>query len=266
MDLHDLLRAVRDGKMGVEEAAKSLRLSSLREVEGACLDVSREMRKDVPEIIFAEGKSIHELKEITAAFIEDSGRVIVTRVTDEQASELSKDLPGRHSVKHNTRGRTLVVKGAKFMPTPASGRVAVLTAGTADIGVAEEAKTVLEEMGCKVLTFYDIGVAGIHRLFPAMKRCIEEDVDAMVVVAGMEGALPSVVSGLSSVPVIGVPSSSGYGLGGRGKGALVSMLQSCSPGLVVVNIDNGVGAAVAAALISKRKGLERDKSPRKSHI
>lgn len=266
MDLYDLLRAVQDGKMTVEEAAKSLRLSSLREVEGACLDVSREMRKNVPEIILAEGKTLGELKDIAAAFIEDSSRVILTRVTDEQASELSKALPGRPSIKYNARGRMLVVKGAKFMPTLPSGRVAILTAGTADIGVAEEAKTVLEEMGCKVLTFYDIGVAGIHRLFPAMIQCIEEDVDVMVVVAGMEGALPSVVSGLSSVPVIGVPSSSGYGIGGRGKGALVSMLQSCSPGLVVVNIDNGVGAAVAAALISKRKGPARNKSPRKSNI
>lgn len=266
MDLHELLRAVRDGKMGIEEAARSMRLSSLREVEGACLDVSREMRKDVPEIVFAEGKSMKELKAIVAAFINEKGRAIVTRVSGEQVSELIKALPGRPSITHNARARALVVKSREFAPSLPSGTVAVLTAGTADIGVAEEVKTVLEEMGCSVLAFYDIGVAGIHRLFPVLKQCIEEDVDAIVVVAGMEGALPSVVSGLASVPVIGVPTSSGYGMGGKGEGALTSMLQSCSPGLVVVNIDNGVGAAVAAALISKGRGRGRAKPPRKSNI
>lgn len=266
MDLHDLLKAVRDGKITPKEAAGRLRLSSLLEVEGACLDVGREMRKGVPEIIFAEGKSMRELKEIATTFIEDSGRAILTRVTDAQFSELKKSFRSRHSLRRNDRGRALVIKSQSFTPVPASGRVAILTAGTADIGVAEEAKTVLEEMGCRVFTFYDVGVAGIHRLFPAMKRCMEEGVDVLIVVAGMEGALPSVVSGLSSVPVIGVPTSSGYGMGGRGEGALVSMLQSCSPGLVVVNIDNGVGAAVAAALISRAKRREGDKSPRKSNI
>jgi hypothetical protein len=265
LDLHDLLKAVKDGRMTVEDAVRSLRLSSLKEVEGACLDVNRETRKEVPEIIFAEGKSMAELKEIVAAFIDENGRAIITRINDRQATELSRSLP-ETKIKHNTRGRMLVVKTVKFPSVPVSGRVAIITAGTADIGVAEEAKTVLEEMGCEVFTFYDVGVAGIHRLFPAMKRCIEQDVDVIIVVAGMEGALPSVVCGLSSVPVIGVPTSSGYGMGGKGKGALVSMLQSCSPGLVVVNIDNGVGAAVAAALISRRKPSSRGKSAGKSNI
>lgn len=266
MDIHDLLRAVRDGKISIEEAARSLRLSSLEEVEGACLDVSREIRKGVPEIILAEGKSIEELKEIARAFLTVNGRVIITRVTAEQASELRKALQSGGSAKYNARGRILVIKDEKFTPASTSGRVAILTAGTADIGVAEEARTILEEMGCEVLVFYDVGVAGIHRLFPAMKRCIEADVGALIVVAGMEGALPSVVSGLSTAPVIGVPSSSGYGVGGKGKGALVSMLQSCSPGLVVVNVDNGVGAAVAAALISRGKSPSEGKPTRKSNI
>lgn len=265
MDIHDLLRGVREGKISVEEAARSLRLSAVRETEGACLDVSREMRKGVPEIILAEGKSLEELKEIVRIFLEESGRVIVTRVTDGQVSQLLGALPSGISAKHNAKGRTLVVKGERHIPPSAAGSVAILTAGTADIGVAEEARTVLEEMGCKVLVFCDMGVAGIHRLFPAMKRCVEADADAIIVVAGMEGALPSVVSGLSSVPVIGVPSSSGYGVGGKGEGALVSMLQSCSPGLVVVNIDNGVGAAVAAALIS-RKSRPARRPARKSNI
>lgn len=253
MDLHDLLKDVRDGKVGIEEAARSLKLFSLTEIESACLDISREMRKGVPEIILAEGKSIKELQGIAKAFLEESGRVVITRVTESKVSQLRKVLPPGTSVIHNPRGRTLVAKGKNFLPPSPSGRVAILTAGTSDIGVAEEARVVLEEMGCGVLSLFDVGVAGIHRLFPALKRCVEADVGAMIVVAGMEGALPSVVSGLVSVPVIGVPSSAGYGVGGKGKGALVSMLQSCSPGLVVVNIDNGVGAAVAAALIARRK-------------
>lgn len=253
MEIHDLLRAVRDGKMSIEDAARALRLSSLKEVEGACLDVSREIRKGVPEIVLAEGKSMKELKEIAKAFLQESGRVIVTRVTEEQATELARATSSLGSARHNARGRTLVLRGRKYVPPTPSGKVALLTAGTADIGVAEEARTVLEEMGCEVLSFYDVGVAGIHRLFPAMRRCIDAGVGAIIVVAGMEGALPSVVSGLSSVPVIGLPSSSGYGIGGRGEGALISMLQSCSPGLVVVNVDNGVGAAVAAALISRKR-------------
>jgi NCAIR mutase (PurE)-related protein len=266
LDIHHLLRRVRDGKVSVEEAARSLKLSSIKEVEGACLDINREVRKGVPEIILAEGKSTKELLGIARAFLDESGRVVITRVTDEQASRLKKALPSGGTIVHNLRGRTLVAKTEKFTPPAPSGRVAIMTAGTADLGVAEEARTVLQEMGCDVLAFYDVGVAGIHRLFPAMKKCIEADVGVIIVVAGMEGALPSVVSGLSSAPVIGVPSSSGYGMGGKGKGALVSMLQSCSPGLVVVNIDNGVGAAVAAALISRGKSPAEGGPVRKSNI
>ena len=129
----------------------------------------------------------------------------------------------------------------------------ILTAGTADIPVAEEAKTVLEEMGYEVLAEYDVGVAGVHRLFPSLRKMLENDVKVLIVVAGMEGALPSLVASLVDVPVIGVPTSTGYGIGGGGVGALISMLQSCSLGLVVVNIDNGVGAGIAAALIADTK-------------
>lgn len=128
----------------------------------------------------------------------------------------------------------------------------MITAGTADIPVATEAKVAAEEMGCKVLTAFDVGVAGIHRLFGPLKRMIEEGVDAIIVVAGMEGALPSVVASLVDVPVIGVPTSVGYGLGRDGIGALTAMLQSCSLGLAVVNIDGGVAAGVFAALIANR--------------
>jgi hypothetical protein len=252
MDLLELLKSVRDGSVSVDEAVRRLRLSSLNEVETACLDVTRELRKDVPEIIFAENKTLEDLLKISKAFFDQVGRVVLTRVSDEQADEIKKLFKAIAIVQHDEKSRTMVIKRAGEKPITASGNVAIITAGTADVCIAGEAKVVLEEMGCRVLCFFDVGVAGIHRLFPAIKKTIEEDVDAIIVVAGMEGALPSVVCGLVAVPVIGVPASSGYGLGGNGEGALVSMLQSCSPGLVVVNIDNGVGAAVAAALISKR--------------
>jgi NCAIR mutase (PurE)-related protein len=129
--------------------------------------------------------------------------------------------------------------------------VGLLTAGTSDIPVAEEAALVMEHMGCRVERGYDVGVAGLHRLAEPLARMVKSGVDVLVVCAGMEGALPSVVTGLVDVPVIGVPTSTGYGLGGDGTAALLSMLQTCSPGLVVVNIDNGVGAGATAALIAR---------------
>ena len=258
LDLFDLLRSVREGNLSVEDAAKSLRLSALKEIEDACLDVSREVRKGVPEIIFAENKSMDDLVHIAQSFLEETGRVIITRVSEAQASAIIKNFEGKAEILHNAKGRAMVLRRRGSSGPEPRGKVALLTAGTVDIGVAEEAKTVLEEMGCAVMSTYDVGVAGIHRLFPAVKRVTKDDVDVVIVVAGMEGALPSIVNGLVAVPVIGVPSSSGYGAGGKGEGALVAMLQSCSPGLVVVNIDNGVGAAVAAALIAKRACKRRE--------
>jgi NCAIR mutase (PurE)-related protein len=254
VDLREILKSLRDGKIGVGEAIAKIRLSAIKEIEGACLDVSREARKDVPEILFAEGKSLEDIIRITQAFYSETGRVIITRISDAYASEIKKIFRGKAEILHSKKGRILVIKNASRIKGKAEklGAVALLTAGTADIAVAEETKIVLEEMGCRIHAFYDIGIAGIHRLFPAINKSLKEDVDAMIVIAGMEGALPSIVSSLVAVPVIGVPSSAGYGLGGKGEGALLSMLQSCSPGLVVVNIDNGVGAAVAAALISKK--------------
>ncbi|MBC7261723.1 MAG: nickel pincer cofactor biosynthesis protein LarB, partial [Chloroflexi bacterium] len=142
------------------------------------------------------------------------------------------------------------------------GRVGILTAGTSDIPRAEEAALICREMGCTVFTAYDVGVAGLHRLFEPLQSMVEkEKVDVLIVAAGMDGALPSVVAGLVPVPVIGLPTSAGYGLGGSGRAALLSMLQTCSPGLVVVNIDNGIGAGAAAGMIANRvaaarKGME----------
>lgn len=146
----------------------------------------------------------------------------------------------------------VVIKKPTFAINPVGGRIGILTAGTSDIGVAEEARIVAQEMGCTVYSTYDVGVAGIHRLIEPLKQILSKDVDVVVVVAGREGALASVVSGLVDVPVIAVPTSNSYGFGAKGVSTLMAMLQSCSLGLAVVNIDGGVAAGAMATLIANR--------------
>jgi NCAIR mutase (PurE)-related protein len=154
-------------------------------------------------------------------------------------------------------GYTLALRRPGADVPPNGGQVGILSAGTSDIPVAEEAAALCCEMGCAVQRAYDVGVAGLHRLFEPLQAMLAAPVDAIIVAAGMDGALPSVVAGLVDVPVIGLPTSVGYGLGGGGLGALTSMLQTCSPGLAVVNIDNGIGAGAMAGLIAARAGAAR---------
>ena len=151
---------------------------------------------------------------------------------------------------YNKKGQILVIRVNKSKSKPIS-KIGIITAGTSDINIAEEAKVIVEEGGCEAITSYDIGVAGIHRLFPQIAYMVKEGVEVLIVCAGMEGALPSVVAGLVDIPVIAVPTSVGYGVGEGGRVALDSMLQSCAPGIAVVNIDNGFGAAVFALTIVK---------------
>ena len=216
----------------------------------ARLDLDRRRRTGIPETVFAEGKSIDQLVSILRTLCEKCGIVLATRVSNEYADKLREAFKTGYKFQHNNRGRTVVLQAAGFQQSSAGGCIAILAAGTGDIPVAEEAKVTAEVMGCEVLTFYDVGVAGIHRLVKPLKDIFEKEFSAVVVVAGIEGALPSIVRGLVPVPVIGVPTSVGYGYGARGEAALMSMLQSCSPGLTVVNIDNGFGAGATAALIA----------------
>ncbi len=217
----------------------------IKEVEDfAKLDIFREERAGKPEAVFGEGKSLEELVKIIEAYVKEKRRVLVTRVKKEHLEELKKRFKNSRV---NEKARTVIVGE---LPQPFA-KVAVLSAGTSDIAVAEEACETLIFLGIEPLKFYDVGVAGIHRLLEPLKKCIDEKVVAIIVVAGMEGALPSVVAGLVDVPVIGVPTSIGYGTSLKGFTALFSMLSSCSSGLAVVNIDNGFGAAVFASLIAK---------------
>ncbi|MCK4491869.1 MAG: nickel pincer cofactor biosynthesis protein LarB, partial [Candidatus Altiarchaeales archaeon] len=196
-----------------------------------------------PEIVLGSGKTAEDLRETVRIFLADSGRVMVTRIDGDVARDILSHIDGRKfTTCHSEKGRVLVIRRKNYR-IKKIGTVGIITAGTSDIAVAEEARVLAEELGCEVLREYDVGIAGIHRLFPAIEGM--KKASALIVIAGMEGALPSVVSGLVDVPVIGVPSSVGYGVGAGGKTALFTMLNSCTP-LAVVNIDNGCGAAVLA--------------------
>lgn len=218
-------------------------------------DIHREARCGVPEVVYGAGKSAEDLLEIRDRFLKDKGRIIVTKIDDAKAEKMTCDVDAkRYAIRFNRKGGVLVIKkrGYKIAKT---GDMGILTAGTSDIPVAEEARAVAEELGLAASCEYDVGVAGIHRVFPALDRL--KDARALIVVAGMEGALPSIVAGLVCVPVIAVPTSVGYGTSENGKAALFTMLNSCTP-LAVVNIDNGYGAAVLAykmLLAGKQKNV-----------
>ena len=249
--LEDLLADVAAGRLAASDAADRLRRFGYSAVgDYARLDVSRAARKGVPEVVYAEGKSAEQLIGIVTRFLDHSPLVLCSRISAEQAAALAGGLLGK--VDHDERSRVVVVRRAGEPPVPERGVVGVLAAGTSDLGVAGEAVAMCRCMGVAVVSAFDVGVAGLHRLATPLDEMRVAGVAAIVVAAGMEGALPSVVAGLVEVPVIGLPTSTGYGLGGRGEAALLGMLQSCSPGLVVVNIDNGIGAGATAALIARR--------------
>jgi pyridinium-3,5-biscarboxylic acid mononucleotide synthase len=220
-------------------------MAKILEIEDYCkFDLDREKRTGVPEIILAEGKDPEHLKSIVKELINRGEPLIVTRL-ERSVFDSIKGL----GLEYFEKPRIAVWRKDK---KSADKKIALLSAGTADFAVAEEARIVAEELGCEVIRFCDVGVAGLPRLLPAVEKIKSEGARVVIVVAGMEGALPSVVAGLFDGLVIGVPTSTGYGYGGKGEAALKAMLQSCSPGVVTVNIDNGVGAAVAAALIAKK--------------
>jgi len=251
--LKDILEKVSRKEISPAEAEKMLRLFAVDELGClAKLDGNRELRKGVPEIILAEGKTPSDVVEICQLMLANNGRVIVSRCTKEHIQAVKTLVNNALQVEINEKARIAVLKKKSYGANANGGRVGIITAGTSDIPVAEEAKVITQEMGCTVYSTYDVGVAGIHRLFEPLKQLIEKDVDVVVVVAGREGALASVVAGLVDIPVIAVPTSNSYGFGEKGVSTLMAMLQSCSLGLAVVNIDGGVAAGAVAALIANR--------------
>lgn len=258
MDLFDILKKVKNNEIGIEEAERQLQLLSFKQLSNiARVDIHRARRVGIPEAIIADCKTCDEVVSIAQIHLENEKRVIITRVSDENYTALKALAEKMNFPIRYAKHARIIIIGEPVKKT--GGKVGVVSAGTADIPVAEEARIIAEEMGCYVTTVYDVGVAGIHRLFPGLTKLVNEKADAVVVVAGREGTLPSVVSGLVDVPVIGVPVSTGYGAGGKGKAALLSMLQSCSV-LAVVNIDAGFVAGAFAARIANLAAKYRDQS------
>jgi NCAIR mutase (PurE)-related protein len=219
-------------------------------------DMYREHRKGVPEIVYGETKNIEQIVAMARKILNESGRTIISRVPSD-AVEVLSEVFNTYNVRVHKAARAVVIYQLDYVHRSTGGHVGIISAGTSDVPIAEEAALIAEEMGCKVTCIYDVGVAGLHRLLEPLRNLLSKEVDAIVVAAGMDGALPSVVAGLVPVPVIGLPTSIGYGMGGKGVAALLSMLQTCAPGLSVVNIDNGVGAGITAAMIANRVASAR---------
>jgi len=243
--LNALLESFARGDLPQEELVETLATLPFRMLGDACVDTHRALRNGFPEVVLATGKTPDQIARIVRVLREAGGNVLVTRVTPEQASVLRAELP---ELEHIAAARLLVLRQA---PVVARGRgaIAVVSAGTSDLSVAEEAAQVADLFGNKVERVYDVGVAGLHRLLASLDTL--RGAAVVIAVAGMEGALASVVGGLVAAPVIAVPTSVGYGASFGGVAALLAMLNSCAANVTVVNIDNGFGAAYVASLINR---------------
>lgn len=257
VELGEILESLKAGRITLSRAEKLLSLYSIEKVGRiARVDIDRQKRRGIPEIVFAQGKTALETRRIVEKIMSKADRVVVSRIR-------SGDCAGMIAFAHNAGWKVSRGQGSTSImifrrrAKKTGGIVGILAAGTSDIGVAEEARLVCEAMGCECHTSYDVGVAGIQRVFFSVHKIIEAGADAIVVAAGMEGALATVVTALVDVPVVGVPVSVGYGYGREGVGALAAMLQSCSLGMSVVNIDNGIGAGAAAAAIARQASKRR---------
>lgn len=243
MQIRELLEQIKDGSVSVEEAEKLLKKQPFEELGYAKLDSHREIRSGFPEVIFCSGKQDEYLVSIYQKMVEMNGEAFGTRATNEQYELVKKVLP---QVTYDEVSRILKVEKEGKVRT---GKIAICTAGTADIPVAEEAAQTAEYFGANVERIYDVGVSGIHRLLAKVDTI--QSANCVVAVAGMEGALASVIGGLVSNPVIAVPTSVGYGASMNGLSALLTMINSCANGIAVVNIDNGYGAGYMATQINR---------------
>ena len=250
-----MLRRLVARELTEDEALSELRRVQLDELGGrARLDLGRYLRRGIPEVVLAAGKTPAEVARLAAALAERHGQGLVSRMADAHRSMLRAATPGMRVVEYSSSARVLR-KG--FAPETVEAKVGILTAGTSDVPAADEARMVIEACGVEARMEADLGVAGLHRFVAPLAAMLEWGADVIVVAAGMDGVLPGLVAGLVDVPVIGLPVSTGYGRGGAGEAALTTMLQSCSTGLTVVNIDNGVGAGAAAVLIAARAAQGR---------
>ena len=252
MEIQEILRSLEARKISVENAKKLLSLYSIEEIDNiAKIDINRQKRRGIPEVIFAQSKELEDIKKIIKKIIRKKNSLLISKIKKEDYQKILTFVKKlKIKVKTGKKCSTILLfkKPIKFQ----GGKIGILTAGTSDIGIAEEARLICEAMNCECIVSFDVGVAGIQRITPILKEMVEQEVDCIIVVAGMEAALATLVSSLVDIPIIGVPTSVGYGYGDKGIGALASMLQSCALGLSVVNIDNGIGAGAMAANIANR--------------
>ncbi len=248
--LKDLLARVHAGELSIDDAIQALKTLPFSDLKYARVDHHRALRLGLPEVILAQGKTALQVSGIAARLIDAGQNVLVTRLDPSQAEQVAKDIPG---FRYNAVARVATYEHEPIVVQPGEP-VAVVTAGTGDIPVAEEALETLRMYGLPHVRVFDVGVAGLHRMLSELE--VLSKAPAVIVVAGMEGALPSVVGGLLGSPVIAVPTSVGYGTACSGFTALFGMLTSCASGVTVVNIDNGFGAAMAVArILSQRERL-----------
>ena len=238
-----LLQNVIENKITINKAIKKLKYFDFEDIGFAKIDHHRALRKGFPEVVFCQGKTKEQIKAIFLSLAKRNNNIILSRASEDVYNYLKK-IDKR--LKYNSHGRIITLE---TKPQEKKGHILIISAGTADIPVAEEAAITAESMGNHVERLYDVGVAGVHRLLSNQKKLSEANV--LIVVAGMEGALASVVGGIASAPIIAVPTSVGYGASFKGIAPLLTMLNSCSPGIAVVNIDNGFGAGYFASLVNK---------------
>ena len=246
-ELRAILQNLQNGEATVDEIIERLRHLPYEDIGCATIDHHRALRQGFPEVVFGESKSVVQIKKIVAALIAKGGNVLVTRLSVEKARDVSEEFP---SARYHEDARALTIEQNPVEIT-GKGTILVISAGTSDIPVAAEAVVTARLLGNKVEQLFDVGVAGIHRLLGRSELILSASV--LIVVAGMEGALPSVVGGMVNRPVIAVPTSVGYGASFGGIAALLGMLNTCASGVTVVNIDNGFGAGYAASLMNKEE-------------
>ena len=260
MEIRIILEKLARGEMTVAAAEQELRIYSIEYVEKnlAKIDPLRELRSGIPEVIFAQGKEFKDLLKIILATVSKKKFAVISKVSNECKERLCKELK-KNNLKISKGINTILVSTKSHRFPKRNGKVGILCAGTSDIKIAEEAKIMAEVMGCQTVIEYDVGISGIHRTLKAIANMIDAKVHIIIVVAGMEGALGSFVSSVTDIPIVGVPTSIGYGFASNGIAALASMLQTCTMGMTVVNIDNGIGAGAFAAIVANKMSAEHKK-------
>ena len=245
--LEEILNSYRKGDLTEEEAEEKILKTFYSEGESFLLDLHREKRLGFPEVVYGEGKKLDELLEIVNKYLKEKDITFISDLNQEKISKLEKEF-SNYIIRR--KGKLMVIKKESYSPKDL-GTVGIITGGTSDIPYAKEGSLLLEELGVKTITSHDSGVSGIHRSLLSVKKM--KDADIIMVFAGMEGVLPTLIGSITEKPIIAVPTPIGYGHGGKGEGALTTMLQSCVPGILVVNIGNVIGATAGAIRILKIK-------------